>query len=89
MEGHTSRKIVACFDISAEGVRKIVNKLEKNGTVENLRKSERPRKPTSRQNHVIVREVFQNRSMSTKQLKSSFDLPIQETQIQARIKETG
>lgn len=89
IRGDSLRKIALDFNISAEGVRKIVHRLQQNGTAENQPKSGRPRKTTRKQDRVIVREVKKNFFVSTKQLKSDLNLPIQETQIRARIKEAG
>lgn len=85
----TLGKIASDFNICAEGVRKIVNCLERNGTAENVPKSGRPRRATIRQDRTIIREVLKNRFISAKQLKAELCLPIQEKQVRTRIKEAG
>ncbi|KAK2578444.1 hypothetical protein KPH14_001061 [Odynerus spinipes] len=89
MRGDTLRKIAVDFNISAEGVRKLANRLERNGTAENLPKSGRPRKTTIRQDRIIRRQMLKNRFIFAEQLKSELFLPIQETQVRMRIKEAG
>ncbi|CAK9829697.1 Transposable element Tc1 transposase [Anthophora retusa] len=89
LKGETLRKIASDFNVSAECVRKVVNRLETNGTAENLPRSGRPRKTTVRQDRMILREVHKNRNISSKQLKAELNLPIKETQIRMRIKEAG
>ncbi|CAK9810894.1 Transposable element Tc1 transposase [Anthophora plagiata] len=89
INGDSLKKIALDSNISAEGVRKIVHRLEQNGTAENQPKSGHPRKTTRKQDRVIVREVKKNPLVSTKQLKSDLNLPIEEIQIHARIKQVG
>ncbi|KAK1120177.1 hypothetical protein K0M31_012548 [Melipona bicolor] len=67
LKGKTLRKIASDFNISAECVRKVVNRLETNDSAENLPRSGRPRKTTvRRQNRMILRELHKNCNISSK-----------------------
>ena len=51
------QKIATEFNITKEGVRKIYKKIESTGKPENLVRTGRKRKTTSRQDRAIVREA--------------------------------
>jgi len=69
--GATLQQIAKKFNISPEGVKKIIQKVKKTGSAKNIARSGRPRVTSARDYRKIIRAVKANPKISTRELKET------------------
>lgn len=93
VQGATFSILASKFKIGKETAREIVLKAKKTGSVENLPRSGRPKKTTTREDNTIVREVKKNRRISSAQLanelREGLKVSISESTVRRRIRSAG
>lgn len=71
-KGATLRQLAKKFNISHEGVRKIIEKVKKTGTAKNIPRSGRPRATSVRDDRKLIRTVKANPKNKRTRIKRKF-----------------
>ena len=87
--GATLQVLATEYNICVEGVRKIINKVETTGSVQNLPRSGRHRATTEREDRAIVRLVKTNPNISARETKERLNLNVAEETIRNRLHEAN
>lgn len=87
--GKSIRAIARDCNISFEGVRKILKKMEMYGTVKNLHRSGRKRCTTAREDRVIKLQATVNPKVSAQIIKESTETKASVSTVRRRLREAG